>query len=76
MLKKTKICVHFIELSSPALCYYARIVNISFKGAMLQAGRSRVRLSMRSLIFFSAPNPSGRTMALGFTQTLTEMSTR
>jgi hypothetical protein len=33
---------------------------------MLQAGRSRVRV----------PNPSSRTMALGSTQPLTEMSTR
>jgi hypothetical protein len=34
-------------------------------GTMLQAGRSR-----------DLSNPSGRTMALGFTEPLTEMSTR
>jgi hypothetical protein len=31
---------------------------------------------MRWMIFFNLLNPSGRTMALGFTQSLTEMSTR
>jgi hypothetical protein len=43
---------------------------------MLPAGGSRVRLPMRSLNFFNLPNPSSRTMALGSTQPLTEMSTR
>jgi hypothetical protein len=42
---------------------------------MLQVGRSRVRFPM-SLEFFNSPNPSSRTMALGSTQPLTEMSTR
>jgi hypothetical protein len=42
---------------------------------MLQAGRSRVRVGMW-WIFFNLPNPSSRTMALGSTQPLTEMSTR
>jgi hypothetical protein len=42
---------------------------------MLQAGRLRVRVPMR-WIFFNWPNPSSRTMALGSTQPLTEMSTR
>jgi hypothetical protein len=42
---------------------------------MLQAGRSRDRVPMR-WIFYNLPNPSGRTMALGSTQPLTEMSTR
>jgi hypothetical protein len=45
-------------------------------GTMLRAGRSRVRVPMRSLNFFNWPNPSSRTMALGSTQPLTEMSTR
>jgi hypothetical protein len=43
---------------------------------MLQAGRSRVRIPMRSLDFFNLPNPSSRTMDLGSTQPLIEMSTR
>jgi hypothetical protein len=38
---------------------------------MLQAGRSRDRVLMRWIL----PNPSSRTMALGSTQPLTEMST-
>jgi hypothetical protein len=42
---------------------------------MLQAGRSQVRFPMKSLKFFNRPNPSSRTMALGSTQSLTEMST-
>jgi hypothetical protein len=41
---------------------------------MLQAGRSRVRV-LDEVDFFNLPNPSSRTMALGSTQTLTEMST-
>jgi hypothetical protein len=44
---------------------------------MLQAGSLRVRVPMRSLdFFFDSPNPSNRTMALGSTQPLTEMSSR
>jgi hypothetical protein len=42
---------------------------------MLQTGRSRVRVLIR-WIFSNLPDPSGRTMALGSTQPLTEMSTR
>ena len=44
-------------------------------GTALQAGRSRVRFPMMPLEFFTF-NSSGRTMALGLTQPLTEMSTR
>jgi hypothetical protein len=43
---------------------------------MLQAGRSRNRISMWWIFFFNLSNPSSRTMALGSTQPLTEMSTR
>jgi hypothetical protein len=46
------------------------------RGAMLQAGRLRIRVSMRSLNFLNLPNPSSCTMATGFTMPLTEMSTR
>jgi hypothetical protein len=42
---------------------------------MLQAGRSPVRVP-NEVDFFNLPNPSSRTMALGSTQLLTEMSTR
>jgi hypothetical protein len=38
--------------------------------------KSRIRFPMRSLDFFNWPNPSSRTMTLGSTQPLTEMSTR
>jgi hypothetical protein len=44
--------------------------------AILQAGRSWVRIPMMSLNFFNLPNPSSHNMALGSTHPLTEMSTR
>jgi hypothetical protein len=45
-------------------------------GTALHTGRSRARFPMVSLDFFHWHNPSDRTMALGSTQPLTEMSTR
>jgi hypothetical protein len=42
---------------------------------MLQAGRSPVRVPAE-VDFFNLSHPSSRTMALGSTQPLTEMSTR
>jgi hypothetical protein len=42
---------------------------------MLQTGRSLVRVP-NGVDIFNLPNPSSRTMALGSTQPLTEMSTR
>jgi hypothetical protein len=42
---------------------------------MLQAGRLPVQVLVE-VVFFSLPNPSSRTMALGSTQPLREMSTR
>jgi hypothetical protein len=42
---------------------------------MLQAGRSPVRIP-DNVHFFNLPNRSSRTMALGSTQSLIEMSTR
>ena len=45
-------------------------------GTAIQALRSRVRFPMVSLGIFHWNNPSGRTMALGLNQPLTEMSTR
>jgi hypothetical protein len=42
---------------------------------MLQTGRSPVRIP-DEVDFFNLPNPSSRTMALGWTQPLTEISTR
>jgi hypothetical protein len=43
-------------------------------GTMLKAGRPRDRVPMRWIFFFSWPIPSSRTMALGSTQPLAEMS--
>jgi hypothetical protein len=43
---------------------------------MLQAGRLLVRFPMRSLVFYKLFNPSSRIIALGFTQRITEKSTR
>jgi hypothetical protein len=44
-------------------------------GTMLQAGRSPVRVP-DEMEFSNLPNPSSRTLSLGSTQSLTEMSTR
>jgi hypothetical protein len=43
---------------------------------MLQAGKSRVRFPMRSSNVFNLPDHSGRVIALGLSQPLTEMSIR
>jgi hypothetical protein len=43
---------------------------------MLQPRRSWGQFPIRSLDFFNLPNPSSRTIALGSTQPLTEISTR
>jgi hypothetical protein len=59
--------------------YWSRLTEMfrMFFTSMLQAARSRVRFPMRSLdFFFNLSNPSNRTMVLGSTQPLTEMSTR
>jgi hypothetical protein len=45
-------------------------------GAVLQTVISRVRDPMKSLNFFSLPNPPSRIMTLGFTQSLAEMNIR
>jgi hypothetical protein len=45
-------------------------------GTALQTGSSRIRFPMVSFGFFHWHNPSGRTMTVGSTQPLTEMSTR
>jgi hypothetical protein len=44
-------------------------------GTMLQPGRSWVRVPVKCF-FFNLPNPSNRTMALGSTQPLAEISIR
>jgi hypothetical protein len=63
-----------VEFYRTTLRYGARGSVVGW-GTMLQAGRSLVPFPMR-WIFFNWPNPSSRTMALGSTKPLTEMSTR
>jgi hypothetical protein len=43
---------------------------------MLQAGKLRVQVPVKSLNSFNLPNASGRTIALRFTQPLTAISIR
>jgi hypothetical protein len=50
--------------------------NVAGLGTVLQIRKSQVRFAMGVTGFFILPNISSRTMALGSTQTLTEMSTR
>jgi hypothetical protein len=45
-------------------------------GTLLWAGRSQVWVRMKSLHFFNLPVPSSHAWGLGFTQPLTDMSTR
>jgi hypothetical protein len=59
------------ELRNDPEIYY----GIRKQSTILKAWRSRVWIPMR-WIFFNLPNASSRTMALGSTQPLTEMSTR
>ena len=59
------------------LCAYMGVCGGAVRwGTVLLVGRSQFRFPMLSLGFFSLTFSSGRTMALGLTQTLTEMSTR
>jgi hypothetical protein len=59
------------------ICLYTGTrVSVVGCGTMLQAGRSRVLKSDEVIGFLNLPNPCSRTMALGSTQPLTEMSTR
>jgi hypothetical protein len=44
--------------------------------SMLQRVRSRFRFPMESSNFFSIPDPSSRNVVVGFTQPVTEISTR
>ena len=69
---------------------FRRLVEKGFKVVLLTGGDTRWRISLRHCATsrkvggpipdvigsFHCHNPSGRTMALGLTQPLTEMSTR
>jgi hypothetical protein len=57
------------------MCLYMGHEVAQLVEAVLQAGSSRVRFRTVSLECFQWHNPSSRTMALGLTQPLTEMST-
>ena len=68
-------CLYF--LNSQVLHWYdAGSSGAVGWGTALQIGRSPVRFPMVSLEIFHWHNSSGRTMALGLIQPLTEMSTR
>jgi hypothetical protein len=71
---ETFVCGDEIDTSAQLNC--GARGNVVGWGTMLQAGRSRFRFPMRSLLLFNWPNPSSRTMALASTQPVTEMSTR
>jgi hypothetical protein len=62
----------FGVLYTSAVCKGAR-GSVVGRSTMLQAGWSRVRFPM-PMDFINWPNPSSRTMALGSTQPLAEMS--
>jgi hypothetical protein len=65
-----KICV---QAHAP---FWARD-NLDGSGVVLQAGRSRIRVPMKSIFFFfNLLNTSSRTMTLGFRRPQAEMSTR
>ena len=59
----------FEQVMRSLFCYYSALTA-------LQAGRSWVRIPDGVIGIFHCYNSSGRTMTLGFTQPLTEMSTR
>jgi hypothetical protein len=68
-------CNHRL-LTQSLVCLRGELSVVDW-GTMLQAARCRVQFRMRSLdSFFNLPNPSSRTVALMFTQPVTEMSTR
>jgi hypothetical protein len=73
---KLQILLHkrFIHSGHTIIILHVCIYSI-YMYIYIYTYRSRVRFPMVSLEFFS-DNPSGRTLALGSTKPLTEMSTR
>jgi hypothetical protein len=55
---------------------YFLLATISLCDSILQAGKVTSSIPDEVIEFFNLPNPSSRTMALGSTQPLTEMSAR
>ena len=56
--------------------FFDQISSSDFSCTYMKTGRSRIRFSMGSLIFFIELTFPGRSMSLGSTQLLIEMSTR
>jgi len=56
--------------------YFSNYDVFGARGGAVGLRHCAIRFPMVSLDFFLWRNPSGRTMALGYTQFLTEMSTR
>jgi hypothetical protein len=65
-------CTSFVS----KLCRGTRRKHSWLRRLCYKAGRSRVRISIRSMDFSNLPNLSSPTMALGFTQHLTQMTTK
>ena len=74
------VCVEYLvqQLLNGRLCKSAIVILNTYcsKCAVLQIGRSLVRSQLVSVDFSLTQNPSDRTIALGSTQPLTEMSAR
>jgi hypothetical protein len=66
---------HIHSWHSALLYNNAARIRLPFKGPFCCNG-PRSRVLMESVRFFHLPNPSSRTMALGVTQPLTEISVR
>jgi hypothetical protein len=77
------IDVNFISFMSYKSLKYIKVIMSSLarssivgSGTMLQSCKVAGPIPSEAIGFFNLPNPSSRTMALGCTQLLTEMSTR
>jgi hypothetical protein len=70
----------YCGISFGRLLRSAKAVSLSIRvvgwGTMLQAAKAAGSIPDEVIVFLSWPNPSSRTMALGSTQSPTEMSTR
>jgi hypothetical protein len=74
-LDQTRARTRSAKVGSQRLTLWRDLGTVVCWGTRLQAGRSPVR-GPDEVDFFNLPNPSSRTMALGSTHPLTEMSTR
>jgi hypothetical protein len=78
-LPSLRFCLDFLRPSLQFLLVFVSLPGALSSlvgwGTMLQVGRSPVRVP-GEMEFFNLPNPSNRSMFLGPTEPLTEMSTR